>query len=111
MDVSDSIPKNHVARTVSTLVDGIDRQIFLEVYKGGDPPAYDPWMMTKILFYAYTQKWYSCCQITRTLRENLLIMWPASPADTGFSDDSAISRAPDGHLSPDLTAQLFLQVM
>lgn len=84
MDFSDSIPKNHVARAVSTFVDGIDRQIFLEAYKGGGRPAYDPRMMTKILLYAYTQKWYSCRQIARALRENLPMMWLASQQTPDF---------------------------
>ncbi|MCQ2009892.1 hypothetical protein NOM01_07710 [Sporolactobacillus sp. STSJ-5] len=49
MDFSDSIPKNHMARAVNAFVDGIDRKVFLEAYKGGGRPANHPQMMTKIL--------------------------------------------------------------
>lgn len=69
MDFSDSIPKNHAARAVSTFVDGIDPQVFLEAYEGGGRPAYHPRMMTKILLYAYTQKCSEGDAIEKTIKE------------------------------------------
>jgi transposase len=41
-------------------------------------------MMTKIVLYAYTQKWYSCRQIARSLRENLPMMWLAARQEPDF---------------------------
>ncbi|WP_332239031.1 transposase, partial [Sporolactobacillus sp. KGMB 08714] len=63
---------------VNDFVNRVDHQVFVQAYKGGGRPAYDPRLMTKVLLYAYTQKWYSCRQIARALRENLPMMWLAA---------------------------------
>ncbi|TGA99623.1 transposase [Sporolactobacillus shoreae] len=63
-----------MAWTVNTFVNGIDREVFLEAYKGGGRPSHHPRMMTKIPLFAYTQKWYPCRQIARALHENLPMM-------------------------------------
>ncbi|MGN7285471.1 transposase, partial [Shouchella rhizosphaerae] len=60
MDFSDLIPEHHVARVVSDVVDGLDDDFFVRAYEGGGRPAYHPKMMTKIVLYAYTQRWFSC---------------------------------------------------
>lgn len=78
MDLNDSIPEDHVSRAVNDFVNRVDHQVFVQAYKGGGRPAYDPRLMTKVLLYAYTQKWYSCRQIARALRENLPMMWLAA---------------------------------
>lgn len=56
MDFSNSIPENHIARAVNAFVNGIDRKVFLEAYKGGGRPAYHPQMMTKVLLYGLHPK-------------------------------------------------------
>ncbi|MCO7128257.1 transposase [Sporolactobacillus shoreicorticis] len=69
---------------VNAFVNRVDSDLFLQAYKGGGRPAYDPSMMRKVLLYAYTQKWYSCRQIARALRENLPMMWLASQQTPDF---------------------------
>ncbi|NJP39418.1 transposase, partial [Alkalicoccus luteus] len=84
MDFSDLIPDDHVARVIHTFVEAVDNDLFFAPYKGGGRPAYHPKMMTKIVLYAYTQKWYSCRQIAQSLRENLPMMWLAARQEPDF---------------------------
>ncbi|TPE70799.1 IS1182-like element IS660 family transposase [Halalkalibacterium halodurans] len=84
MDFSDLIPENHVARVVNDMVESLDDQLFDEVYKGGGRPAYHPKMMTKILLYGYTQKWFSCRAIAKALTEHLPMMWLAARQTPDF---------------------------
>ncbi|MED4110363.1 transposase, partial [Halalkalibacterium halodurans] len=62
----------------------LDDQLFDEVYKGGGRPAYHPKMMTKILLYGYTQKWFSCRAIAKALTEHLPMMWLAARQTPDF---------------------------
>ncbi|SDC78619.1 IS1182 family transposase, partial [Shouchella lonarensis] len=78
MDFSDLIPENHIARVINDMVNQLDDQLFYEVYRGGGRPAYHPKMMTKIVLYGYTQKWFSCRDIAKSLTEQLPMMWLAA---------------------------------
>lgn len=49
MNFSDSNPKKLMARTGNTFVNGIDREVSIDAYKGGGRPADRPRIMTKIL--------------------------------------------------------------
>ncbi|MDD9150942.1 hypothetical protein OYT88_20765, partial [Sporolactobacillus sp. CQH2019] len=42
MDLNDSIPEDHVSRAVNDFVNRVDHQVFVQAYKGGGRPAYDP---------------------------------------------------------------------
>jgi transposase len=84
MDFSDLIPDDHVARVIHSFVEAVDNDLFFAPYEGGGRPAYHPKMMTKIVLYAYTQKWYSCRQIACSLRENLPMMWLAARQEPNF---------------------------
>ncbi|MED4103172.1 transposase, partial [Halalkalibacterium halodurans] len=66
------------------MVESLDDQLFDEVYKGGGRPAYHPKMMTKILLYGYTQKWFSCRAIAKALTEHLPMMWLAARQTPDF---------------------------
>ncbi|WP_412734136.1 transposase, partial [Halalkalibacterium halodurans] len=72
------------ARVVNDMVESLDDQLFDEVYKGGGRPAYHPKMMTKILLYGYTQKWFSCRAIAKALTEHLPMMWLAARQTPDF---------------------------
>ncbi|WP_322500140.1 IS1182 family transposase [Shouchella clausii] len=84
MDFSDLIPEHHVARVVSDVVDGLDDDFFVRAYEGGGRPAYHPKMMTKIVLYAYTQRWFSCRAMGQALKENLPMMWLAAGQAPNF---------------------------
>ena len=69
----DWLPEKHLAYFVSDVVDNLDLSAMEAVYgneKRGQPP-YDPWMMTKVLVYAYCMGVFSSRRIQRRLIEDI----------------------------------------
>ena len=69
----DWLPEKHLAYFVSDVVDNLDLSAMEAVYgneKRGQPP-YDPWMMTKVLVYAYCVGVFSSRRIERRLVEDI----------------------------------------
>ena len=69
----DWLPEKHLAYFVSDVVDNLDLSAMEAVYgneKRGQPP-YDPWMMTKVLVYAYCVGVFSSRRIERRLIEDI----------------------------------------
>jgi len=69
----DWLPEKHLAYFVSDVVDSLDLSAMDAVYgneKRGQPP-YDPWMMTKVLVYAYCVGVFSSRRIERRLVEDI----------------------------------------
>ena len=69
----DWLPEKHLAYFVSDVVDNLDLSAMDAVYgneKRGQPP-YDPWMMTKVLVYAYCVGVFSSRRIQRRLIEDI----------------------------------------
>ena len=69
----DWLPEKHLAYFVSDVVDNLDLSAMDAVYgneKRGQPP-YDPWMMTKVLVYAYCVGVFSSRRIERRLVEDI----------------------------------------
>lgn len=85
MDFSDLIPEDHVARIVSDMIDALDDQLFVDVYKGGGRPAYHPKMMAKIVLYGYTQGLFSARAIEGALKEHLPMMWLSASQAPDFN--------------------------
>jgi len=73
--LEDLIPENHIVRVVDTTIDNIDTKPLYEKYEGGGASSYNPVMMLKIIVYAYTQKIFSCRNIAKNCRENIMFMW------------------------------------
>ncbi|NRG43512.1 transposase [Bacillus sp. CRN 9] len=48
--------------------------IIFKAYQGGGRLAYHPKMMTKIILFGCTQKWFPCRDIANALIENLPMM-------------------------------------
>jgi transposase len=74
-DLEELIPPHHLVRVVDAAIERMDLSPLLERYKGGGTSSYHPKMMLKVLVYAYTQRFYSCRQIAKALRENVHFMW------------------------------------
>ncbi|WP_413377571.1 IS1182 family transposase [Alkalihalobacillus sp. 1P02AB] len=106
MDYSDLIPENHMVHVVNDMVNGLKDEIFFEAYQGGGRPAYHPKMMTKIVLFGYTQKWFSCREIARALTENLPMMWLAAGQTPDFR---TINRFRSERLKP-LMDRLFTEL-
>ena len=69
----DWLPEKHLAYFVSDVIDNLDLSAIDAVYgneKRGQPP-YDPWMMTKVLVYAYCVGVFSSRRIERRLVEDI----------------------------------------
>lgn len=70
-----AIPDNHVVRVVDSAVDALNVGPLLAKYHLDGRASYHPVMMLKLLIYAYTQKIYSCRNIAKLARENIMAMW------------------------------------
>lgn len=55
LSVEEFVAPTHPARTISDIVDGLDLSQFLEKYSVRGASSYDPRMMLKVLFYAYSE--------------------------------------------------------
>ncbi len=69
------VPENHIARVVDSIIEKIDTSPLYEKYEGIGTSSYNPVMMLKVLIYAYTQKIFSCRDIAKCCRENVIFMW------------------------------------
>ncbi|HUE00042.1 MAG TPA: transposase, partial [Bryobacteraceae bacterium] len=72
-NLRDWLPDKHLAYFVSDVVDNLDLSAMDAVCgneKRGQPP-YDPWMMTKVLAYAYCVGVFSSRRIQRRLIEDI----------------------------------------
>lgn len=62
----------------------MDDDFFVRAYEGGGRPAYHPKIMTKIVLYAYTQRWFSCRAMGQAFKENLPMMWLTAGQSPNF---------------------------
>ena len=76
-NLEEMIPENHVVRVVSRVIDELEIEGLLRLYKGGGTSSYHPRMMLKVLVYAYSQQVYASRRIAKALRENVNFMWLA----------------------------------
>ncbi|HOO84047.1 MAG TPA: IS1182 family transposase [Prolixibacteraceae bacterium] len=74
-NIGDRIPDNHPVRLVNSIVDQLNIDRILELYKGGGTSSYHPRIMLKILFYSYFNNIQSCRKIEKMLHENIYFMW------------------------------------
>lgn len=57
--LDEMIPKEHVVRVVSHIIDKINLDPLLSKYKGGGSSSYHPRMLLKVLVYGYLSNIYS----------------------------------------------------
>lgn len=74
-DIFERIPEHHPVRLVNQVVDNLNLEHIIKLYKGGGTTSYHPRMLIKVLFYAYLSNIYSCRKIERALQENIYFMW------------------------------------
>jgi transposase len=74
-DIFAKIPENHPVRLVAQVVDQLDIDPILNLYKGGGTTSFHPRMMIKVLFYSYLNNIYSCRKMEKALHENIYFMW------------------------------------
>ena len=106
--VHEFVPPGHPAHFVRDLVrDQLDLSAILEVYdEARGYPPYDPWMMTALLLYGYSQGIYSSRRLARACEERLDFM-----AVTALNrpDFRTISEFRKRHLAA--LSGLFVQVL
>jgi len=93
--IDDYIPKNHVVRLISEIVDKLDISSITKTYKGGGTSSYHPRMLLKILFYAYLTNIFSSRKIEKALKENIYFMWLSGKQ---FPDFRTINNFRSRHL-------------
>jgi transposase len=74
-NIGERIADNHPVRLVNEVVNGLNIDNILGIYKGGGTSSFSPRMMIKVLFYSYLSNVYSCRKIEKALTENIYFMW------------------------------------
>lgn len=75
INLDDMIKANDPVRLLDCLIEGIDMKRIFARYNKKGASAYDPKMMIKVIFYAYTLNIYSSRKIEEALRSNIKFMW------------------------------------
>jgi transposase len=68
--LKDCLPEDHLCFVINDIVNGLDLSSVENTYKDEGSPAYNPRLLTKILFYAYSQGIRSSRKIENSLSEN-----------------------------------------
>lgn len=91
------IDSNHPVRVVNSVIDEINIDPLLKMYKGGGCTSFHPRMMLKVLVYSYLNNIYSSRAIERAVQENIHFMWLAR---MNKPDHNTINRFRSGKLLP-----------
>lgn len=70
-DIRDFLPKNHIAFLINEVVNNLNINSIIQTYSEEGNPPYNPYMMIKVMFYAYTQRIRSSRKIENALYENI----------------------------------------
>jgi transposase len=73
--VQEYIPENHIARTVSHIIDQLDITVLIRSYDPEGAPAYHPRMMLKVFIYALLIGIRSSRKIEALLNDSLVFMY------------------------------------
>lgn len=69
------IAAGHPVRVVNQVVDQLDLEPLIKLYKGGGASNYHPKMLLKVLVYAYMTNVYSSRKMEAAVQENIHFMW------------------------------------
>jgi transposase len=69
------VPKGSLARVVDTLVNRIELEDLLPMYKSKGSPPYHPLMLIKVWIYGYCEGVYTSRRLAKSLREGIVYMW------------------------------------
>lgn len=106
-DIYQRIKTDHPVRLVAQIVDQLDLQDIIAMYKGGGTTAFHPKMLIKVIFYAYLSGVYSCRKIAKALEENIHFMWISGGSTPDFR---TINNFRSSRLQDKIT-NLFAQVV
>jgi transposase len=107
--LDDLVPEDSPVRLVSRIVDNLDLSPLLATYHKMGASNYDARVLLKIVFYAYMCNIYSCRQIEKQMRENVLYMW-LSGMMSPVPSFNTINRFRSKHLKESIN-KLFSQVV
>lgn len=76
-DIRDCIPTDHIGFVINDIVDTINMDVIENTYTNntGGASAYSPWLLIKVLFYAYTTGIRSSRMIEKQCRENIVFRY------------------------------------
>ncbi len=74
-DIKDWIPSDHICFVINDIVDNLNIDCIEKTYSENGCPAYDPRMLMKTMFYAYTQGIRSSRKIERASCENIVFRY------------------------------------
>jgi transposase len=78
LSLDDFIPLDHPARTIDSIVERLDLSCIISRHSEEGQPAYDPRLMIKVLFYAYSIGITSSREIEDHLRRDTAFMYLAA---------------------------------
>lgn len=106
--LDDWLPENHTARFIAEVVDELlDLSGIYDAYvEASGAPPYDPTMMLKVLFYAYSAGVTSCREMERRCHVDVVFRWRTANNTPGHP---SIARFRRRHLVA--LDDLFLQVL
>ena len=70
-DIREFLPKNHIVFLINEVVNNLNIDSIIQTYSEEGKPPYNPYMMIKVMFYAYTQGIRSSRKIENALYENI----------------------------------------
>jgi len=102
----DFVPEGSPVRVFEKLMSALDYSAFEQHYRGGGRPAWPPWLMVRILVWAYSQGMRSAREISRRLESDLNLMWLAHEQKIAHQRLSEFRRQFTSEL-----AELFVQTV
>lgn len=94
--LSDCLPKTHICFIINDIVDNMDFSVVEKTYSHVGSPAYDPRLLTKVLFYGHTQGVRSSRKIENRMNEDIAYRFLAA---NQLPDHGTISLFRKNHLS------------
>lgn len=78
------IPKTHIARLISMIVDKMDITFIIKTYKGGGTSSYQPRMLLKVWLLGFVYKIYTSRRLENAVIENLPFIWISGSQNPDF---------------------------
>jgi transposase len=75
--IDEDIAENDPVRIINGIIDGLNLDNILKLYKESGRSPYHPRMMLKVIIYAYMNNIYSCRRIEKLLRRDIHFIWLA----------------------------------
>ncbi|MCH4183372.1 MAG: transposase, partial [Prevotella sp.] len=73
--IDEDIAENDPVRIINGIIDGLNLDNILKLYKESGRSPYHPRMMLKVIIYAYMNNIYSCRRIEKLLRRDIHFIW------------------------------------